>query len=182
MHGVLDIDEVIVPRKPEEYTWYHLLKDINFLQNYTGFLPLHSVLRTPDFPPDPDIPQHFHMLRHTTVNILKFKMKLKLRYYSFQRTEAQYLWSKPIFVPDPVLAVYFHFPLWCYDGDNFDTFCTNQRPMPEEKVLLYHFTDELVNFTEFKNVSALSDKTLMKYKGDLIREVNKTLNEIGFKP
>jgi hypothetical protein len=86
---------------------------------------------------------------------------------------------KSIIIPDKVVSVYMHFAMFCLDGDKLDTWCPQERFLPENVSLVYHFRDELLQATD--NITK-EDKTLWKYKDELIKAVAVTLNATGFKP
>lgn len=85
-------------------------------------------------------------------------------------------------LPEKVVAVYIHYPLYCFDGDNLDTECKVHRPLPEDMALLFHYRSDKFNETDFSFKNVTNDTTMWKYKDDLIREVAITLNETGYVP
>lgn len=64
---IFDVDEVIVPTNPEDYTWRDLEKRFSISENYDAFSPLHSVMMNLDIPPNPEFPEYHYILQHTEV-------------------------------------------------------------------------------------------------------------------
>ena len=79
----LDLDEVIVPLKADN--WTRLMETFANNADYPSYA-FRNAYFLDDFPVDESVPEHFHILRHThrSVNYTSINTHLK----SFQRTNA----------------------------------------------------------------------------------------------
>lgn len=68
--AVLDADEVIIPMKPEDYTWHDLMKRFDHNKGYTSILPNNVIMPDLGSSLHFGIPSYHHMLQHTMVRIL----------------------------------------------------------------------------------------------------------------
>jgi hypothetical protein len=84
-------------------------------------------------------------------------------------------------LPEKVVCVYIHDPLFCLDGDKIDSICPKQY-LKTDVALLFHYRFSIFSDKTYKDTNSSQDTTMWKYKDDLILGVNRILNETGFKP
>jgi Glycosyltransferase family 92 len=70
--AVMDTDEVIIPMKPEDYTWHDLVKNFDLSNGTVSFLSRNLVMPNLEKPLHlhPEIPEYHYMLQHTDVIFL----------------------------------------------------------------------------------------------------------------
>jgi hypothetical protein len=66
--AVLDVDEVIIPRKSEDYTWHDLMKRFDYDKGYTSITPYNIIMPDLGLPLHADIPKYHYILQHTMVS------------------------------------------------------------------------------------------------------------------
>jgi Glycosyltransferase family 92 len=65
--AVMDIDEVIIPMKTEDYTWHDLVKNFDLSQGYVSFFSKNRIMPNLGKLLHADIPDYHYMLQHTEV-------------------------------------------------------------------------------------------------------------------
>lgn len=167
---LLDTDEVIIPQKGK---WKDLLEvltnndlvDTNKNSTSSCFYARNAYFLDPfvsnETPPH-EIPEYMHILRHVyrTQNFTKPKYFVK----SFHSTQR-------------VLTLHNHFPLHCLNGACYTT------EIPTDLGYLHHYREDCVS--ELKTTcekwkkSTVRDDGVWRFKAELIRNVEKTLRELG---
>ena len=62
------MDEVIIPKKLEDYTWHDLMKRFDHDKGYTAIEPYNVIMPDLGLPSHVDIPSYHYMLQHTMVS------------------------------------------------------------------------------------------------------------------
>lgn len=158
---VLDFDEVIMPVNEDDFTWKDIIKRVKF-SNYLDGLISQNVYY-PDIGSSTfeDIPNYMYMLRHTQRS-QTYSTNIQMLYKSFFRTER-------------VLTVHNHSPLQCLTK----TKRCCRHFIPHNISQSNHYRSH-VDGDNFKVIRV--DNTIWKYKDELIKAVQETFKETGFKP
>ncbi|XP_050069299.1 uncharacterized protein LOC126557535 [Anopheles maculipalpis] len=171
--ALLDIDEVIMPRRPEDRTWHDLMERVvpkgMKLKNDT--YPSYNVRNVYFFDRGEqhehewakDTPRYMHMLQHVT----RAKNYTKPNQY-----------VKCFHNPERVLTLHNHFPIACLGGT------CHSYPVSTDDAQLQHYRADCVrtlkkSCEEFKE-NQVRDTTIWKYKDELIQRTRRTLDVLGF--
>lgn len=170
--ALLDIDEVIMPKRDEDRNWTDLMRRVvpkGQTTSNTTF-PSYNVRNVYFFDENEhnhdwakDVPKYMHMLQHVT------------RAENFTKPN-QYI--KCFHNPERVLILHNHFPLACLGGK-----CKSYA-VPTDDAQLQHYRADCVRTlqktcVEFKEHKT-KDTTIWKYKEELIPKTMKTLEKLGF--
>lgn len=164
----LDIDEIILPNKPEDRTWSDLLKrivDVEMPSNEDAFVAQNVFFLSDNIHEgeiQPEVPNNMYFLQHVyrAVNFSEPNVGPK----SFQNTEQ-------------VLVMHNHFPMHCIGKE----YCKYSF-IPKEAGKLQHYRRDCENYPKeecngFK-VNTVKDLTLWKYKDELTSNFKKTLKAL----
>lgn len=69
--------------------------------------------------------------------------------------------------------------MFCLDGKKLNSYCKRSPFIDEDIAVVHHYRNKLFKRTD---IITREDKTMWKYKNDLIKAVAKTLKKTGFKP
>ncbi|XP_055380469.1 uncharacterized protein LOC129611370 [Condylostylus longicornis] len=178
--ALLDIDEVIMPKHINDMTWSDLMKRIipkansNNNNNSTGIptggyqsYNFRNVYFLDDHQHEhgwhKDIPQYMHMLQHV---------------HRAQNYTKPHQYIKCFHDPERVLTLHNHFPLACLGG-----VCKSYSTDTDDAHLQHYRADcvkTLKKSCEDFREHSVEDKTIWKYKDELINRTIKTLETLGF--
>lgn len=159
--AILDYDEVIMPVVEEDKSWEQILNRLDHLLLKKDLISFeHVFYPNQNIKPYEDIPNHNYMLQHVQRSVKNFNSTRGV---------------KSFFRSDRVLVVHNHFGLKCLKRK--DGWC-EVLYVSKNISQLNHYRNEV----EYSyNVTEL-DSTIWKFKDELIKAVEETLNEINFKP
>jgi hypothetical protein len=70
--AAVDTDEVIIPMRPEDYTWQDLFKRrVDMTKGLVSFMVSNTIFLPHSKPSNPDFPAYHHMLQQTFVSLLR---------------------------------------------------------------------------------------------------------------
>lgn len=167
---LLDIDEIIMPKN--DLSWHDLMKRVshetrNLKRNSYPSYNVRNVYFLDKHQHEhgwyKDIPKYLHMLQH----VHRAKNYTKPNQY-----------VKCFHNPELVLTLHNHFPLACLGGS------CQSYPISTEHAQLQHYRADCVktlkkSCDEYKQ-NAIEDKTIWKFKSQLISRSVKTLETLGF--
>lgn len=159
--AVLDTDEVIIPVKANERTWFDLMVRYAH-ETHDGFIADNFYYPDIEAAVIDGIPKYMYMLQHVQGSSNYTKLPYKIQYKSFQK-------------PDNIVVVHNHSPLICFDGI---LNCRNVT-FPLDIAQLSHYRDHI---DENVTINLKNDTTIWKYKNDLIDRVKETLLVLGIIP
>lgn len=169
--ALLDIDEVIMP-KHDDMTWGDLMKRIIPKaekikpEGYPSY-NVRNVYFLDDHKHDhgwyKEVPKYMHMLQHV---------------YRSQNYTKPNQYVKCFHNPERVLTLHNHFPLACLGG------VCKSYPIDTEDAQLQHYRADCVktlkkSCEEYREHS-IEDRTIWKYKDELVKRSMKTLDTLGF--
>lgn len=157
--AIFDPDEVIMPVKDGDKTWEDMFKHLP-VHDFDTFAVQNAYFPHQKLPPYDGIPTHNYMLQHVQKSVETLKTGDGMK--SFYNT-------------DRVLVVHNHYGMRCLFSKR--DYCRNKH-IPVNISQVYHYRDEVEK--KF-NVTVLDTK-IWQYKDELIRKVQQSLDEIGFKP
>lgn len=161
---VMDFDEVVMPMNVKDMNWFDLNKRINWREDL-DFVRIQMV-RFPEVEISSPkcFPDYFYILQQR------------------QREKKDHLISSPkcIIRTDTVKTVHTHRPLHCL-RDKFA--CNHDRLSPEIGVNNHYRSNGSSKlYKKILNNETKTDDTVLKFKDQLIKAVEETLKETGFKP
>jgi Glycosyltransferase family 92 len=161
----LDIDEIIVPNNQADNNWSDMLK--TFFASMKRFKVPRDAYYTRHvyFPKIEtsfnEIPKHHNMLSQIQRSA-NFSEKLEF--------------SKSFNNPDKIIAVHNHNPIICFHRNGNEC---KLKSISENIAQLNHYRHQI---DESEISATVEDKTLWKYKDELIKAVKETMEATNFKP
>jgi Glycosyltransferase family 92 len=159
---LIDPDEIIIPMKEEDLTWNDIWNRLNSTYYESDSVSFANVY----FPslrdkPWSDIPTYDYMLQH----VKRSKPELK-----------PFMIHKSFFRPENILVVHNHRAFRCLKSKTF--WCRGSK-VPLEISQLNHYRNTVKD--RFLN-KTIKDRTIWKYKNELMNAVEETLNKLNFQP
>lgn len=162
----LDIDEVIMPTMKTDHNWSDLMTSFlstmkRFKIPRDAFYAYHVYFPFTKTEPVHEIPNYYYMLLQTQRSA-NFSEKLEF--------------EKSFNVPDKIIAVHNHSPIVCChrNGDQ-----CKLKSIPVEIAQLNHYRNK-IDISEVNGT--LEDKTVWKFKNELIEAVKETMEATKFDP
>ena len=158
--ALIDPDEIIMPLIESDLTWEDVWNRLNLSSSDTDSVEFANVY----FPqlnekPWPEIPNYDYMLQHVKRT----------------KIDPNELQSKSFFQPDNIIVVYNHKAWKCHGSSDFSC---KTASAPSSVAQLNHYRNEMKK----KVLSNIKDRTIWKYKNELINAVEETLNYFNFQP
>jgi hypothetical protein len=162
--AVIDIDELIMPVMAEDMTWEDIIRRANVSKYKDAYVSENVYYPEVGAKPIEEIPKYMYMLQHIE----------RSKNFSYPGEAV-----KSIVGTERVLAIHNHMPHRCIRKKPNNIFCA-LHIFSTNISQNSHYRDHLDEGTTF-NVTQ-KDKTIWKYKDQLIKAVQKTMKDLDFAP
>lgn len=158
---IIDYDELIMPVMKEDMTWEDIIKRMNCSEHRDAYISQNVYYPEIEADPIEEVPKYLYMLQHVqrSQNFSNYGLAVK----SILNTER-------------VLSVHNHMPHQCIS----EKYQCKLHDIPTNISQCSHYRDHLNDNSTFH--ITIEDKTIWKYKDQLLIDVKQTLEKVKFVP